>query len=50
VLVKTRGSTRGEVQADKFKRISLQAYKLALLASMRHIHDTFHISLLDPNY
>ena len=30
------------------KRIGLQAYKLALPASMRHIHDTFHISLLDP--
>ena len=30
------------------KCISLQAYKLALPASMCHIHDTFHISLLDP--
>jgi len=30
------------------KRIGLQAYKLALPVSMRHIHDTFHISLLDP--
>ena len=30
------------------KRVGLQAYKLALPASMRHIHDTFHISLLDP--
>ena len=29
------------------KRIGLQAYKLALPASMRHIHDIFHISLLD---
>jgi len=29
------------------KRIGLQAYKLALPVSMRHIHDTFHISLLD---
>jgi len=30
------------------KRIGLQAYKLALPVSMRHIHYTFHISLLDP--
>ena len=30
------------------KRIGLQAYKLDLPVSMRHIHDTFHISLLDP--
>jgi len=30
------------------KHVGLQAYKLALPASMRHIHDTFHISLLDP--
>jgi len=30
------------------KRMGLQAYKLALPATMRHIHDTFHISLLDP--
>jgi len=30
------------------KRIDLQAYKLALPASMHYIHDTFHISLLDP--
>ena len=30
------------------KRVGLQAYKLSLPASMRHIHDTFHISLLDP--
>jgi len=30
------------------KRIGLQAYKLALPASVRHIHDPFHISLLDP--
>jgi len=30
------------------KRIGLQAYKLALPASMCYIHDTLHISLLDP--
>jgi len=30
------------------KRIGLQAYKLALPASIRHIHYTFYISLLDP--
>jgi len=30
------------------KSIGLQAYKLALPASMRHIYDTFHISILDP--
>jgi len=30
------------------KRIGLQAYKLDLPPTMRHIHDTFHISLLDP--
>ena len=30
------------------KCVGLQAYKLALPPSMRHIHDTFHISLLDP--
>ena len=30
------------------KRIGLQAYKLDLPASMHHIHETFHISLLDP--
>ena len=29
------------------KRIGLQTYKLDLPVSMRHIHDTFHISLLD---
>jgi len=29
------------------KCIGLQAYKLALPASMHHIHDTFHISLLN---
>ena len=29
------------------KCIGLQAYKLALPISMRHIYDTFHISLLD---
>jgi len=30
------------------KRIGLQAYKLALPVSMCYIHNTFHISLLDP--
>ena len=30
------------------KRIGLQAYKLDLPPTMRHIHDTFHVSLLDP--
>ena len=30
------------------KCIGLQAYKLALPASMHHIRNTFHISLLDP--
>src|SRR5204862_7739576 len=30
------------------KRIALHAYKLDLPPTMRHIHDTFHISLLDP--
>ena len=29
------------------KRIGLQAYKLALPPTMRHLHDTFHVSLLD---
>ena len=30
------------------KRVGLQAYKLALPPTMRNIHDTFHVSLLDP--
>ena len=30
------------------KRIGLQAYQLALPPTMRHIHDVFHVSLLDP--
>jgi len=30
------------------KRIGLQAYKLDLPPTMRHMHDTFHVSLLDP--
>jgi len=30
------------------KHIGLQAYKLALPASLHYIHDTFYISLLDP--
>ena len=30
------------------KRIGLQAYKLELPATMCHIHNTFHVSLLDP--
>ena len=30
------------------KRIGLQAYKLALPPTMRHLHDVFHVSLLDP--
>jgi hypothetical protein len=30
------------------KRIGLQAYKLALPPTMRHLHDAFHVSLLDP--
>ena len=30
------------------KRIGLQAYKIDLPFSLKHIHDTFHISLLDP--
>jgi len=29
------------------KRIGLQAYKLALPPTMRHLHDVFHVSLLD---
>jgi Chromo (CHRromatin Organisation MOdifier) domain len=35
------------------KRIGLQAYRLALPPTMRHIHDIFHVSLLDsvkPTY
>ena len=30
------------------ERIGLQAYKLELPPTMRHIHDVFHVSLLDP--
>jgi hypothetical protein len=30
------------------KRVGLQAYKLALPPTMRHLHDVFHVSLLDP--
>jgi hypothetical protein len=30
------------------KRIGLQAYQLALPPTMRHIHNVFHVSLLDP--
>jgi hypothetical protein len=30
------------------KRIGLQAYQLALPPTMRHLHDVFHVSLLDP--
>ena len=30
------------------KRIGLQSYKLDLPPTMRHIHDVFHVSLLDP--
>ena len=30
------------------KRIGLQAYKLALPPTMRHLHDVFHVSFLDP--
>jgi hypothetical protein len=30
------------------KRVGLQAYKLALPPTMRNIHDTFHVSFLDP--
>jgi Chromo (CHRromatin Organisation MOdifier) domain len=30
------------------KRIGLQAYKLELPITMRHIHDVFHVSLLEP--
>ena len=30
------------------KRIGLQAYQLALPPTMHHLHDVFHISLLDP--
>jgi hypothetical protein len=30
------------------KRVGLQAYELALPPTMRNIHDTFHVSLLDP--
>jgi hypothetical protein len=30
------------------KRIGLQAYQLALPPTMRHLHNVFHVSLLDP--
>ena len=30
------------------KRVSLQAYKLALPPTMRHLHNVFHVSFLDP--
>jgi Integrase zinc binding domain/Chromo (CHRromatin Organisation MOdifier) domain len=30
------------------KRIGLQAYQLELPITMRHIHDVFHVSLLEP--
>jgi len=30
------------------KCIGLQAYQLALPATMRHLHNVFHVSLLDP--